>query len=94
MNEPIKMTDGELLEVRSLQEKFQQNIYAFGQLYLQKIQVEKTQQSLKEQQSTLETGWSDLQKSESELIEKLLKKYGEGALDLKAGTFIPDKKIE
>jgi hypothetical protein len=62
-------------------------------LYLQKIQTEKTLKYISEQEVILEGEWTTLQKEENSLIETLLKKYGEGSLDLKAGTFISDKKL-
>jgi len=93
MNEQIKMTDSELTEVQTLQNKFQQKMFQFGQLYLQKIQTEKTLKYISEQEVILEGEWTTLQKEENSLIETLLKKYGEGSLDLKAGTFISDKKL-
>jgi hypothetical protein len=34
--------------------------------------------------------FKSLRKTENTLIETLLKKYGEGSLDLKAGTFVAD----
>jgi 16S rRNA U516 pseudouridylate synthase RsuA-like enzyme len=86
MADTIKMTDGELAEVRMLQEKFQQKIFELGRLYLQKLQIESTSRNIVEQE------WVPLQKMENELMDKLLKKYGEGSLDLGAGSFIPEKK--
>lgn len=85
MADTIKMTDGELAEVRMLQDKFQQKIFELGRLYLQKLQIESTSRNIVEQE------WVPLQKMENELMDKLLKKYGEGALDLNAGAFIPEK---
>ena len=37
MSEKIKMTDNELMEVKILQEKFQQKIFQMGQWYLQNM---------------------------------------------------------
>jgi len=90
--EKIKMTDNEVAEVRLLQEKFQQKVFQLGQLYLQKIQAEQTVKDISSQETKLKDEWNSLQKMENELIDKLLKKYGEGSLDLAAGVFITDKK--
>ena len=92
MSDSIKMSETELAEVRMLQEKFQQKLYQLGQLFLQKKQMEVAAKNLSEQETKTWDEWTGLQKMENELMDKLLKKYGEGALDLGAGTFIPEKK--
>lgn len=92
MSEPIKMTESEIAEIRMLQEKFQEKIVEFGKLYLQKMQVEASIKSVTDQETKLREDWVNLQKLENDFVEKLLQKYGEGALDIKAGVFLPEKK--
>ena len=92
MSEQIKMTDMELSEVKMIQEKFQQKVFQLGQLSLQKKQLEVSTKTLNDQESKTWEEWVALQKMETELIDKLLAKYGEGSLDLNAGTFISEKK--
>ncbi len=92
MADSIKMAEGELAEVRMLQEKFQQKIFQLGQLFLKKKQVESAAKTLAEDEAKAWEEWTSLQKMENELMDKLLKKYGEGSLDLGAGAFIPEKK--
>ena len=92
MSEIIKMTDGELTEVRVLQEKFQQRIFQLGQISLQKFQAKETLKSVELLESKNMEDFQNLQKEENKLIETLLAKYGEGSLDLQAGTFISEKK--
>ena len=91
MSENIKMTDGELAEVKMLQEKFQQKVFQLGQLYLQKMDVETRAKSVGEQEVKLKDEWNNLQKMENELIQNLLRKYGEGNLDLSQGIFTKDE---
>lgn len=92
MSEAIKMTDSELAEVRMLHEKFQEKKMHFGQLYLQKMQVEAYIKDVTDQEGRLRGEWENLQKMENEMVQKLLQKYGEGSLDLKAGVFLPEPK--
>jgi hypothetical protein len=87
-DEKIKITDSEIMEVKLLQEKFQQKIFELGRLYLQKLQIESTAKNIVDQE------WVPLQKMENELMEKLLQKYGEGKLDLTKGEFIKDEGKE
>jgi predicted transcriptional regulator len=91
MSEKIKMTDSELAEVKMLQEKFQQKMFQLGQWALQKMDAEERTKSVNQLEIKLQEEWKSLQKMENELIEKLLNKYGEGSLDLAAGTFISEK---
>jgi hypothetical protein len=92
MSEKIKMTDNEIAEVKMLQEKFQQKIFQMGQWYLQNMDAKARTKAVNEQATKLEDEWNGLQKMETELIDKLLTKYGEGSLDLQSGTFISEKK--
>ena len=92
MNNATKLTDGELAEVRLIQEKFQQKIFQLGQLYLQKLQVESAAKAVTDNEVKLKDEWVSIQKMENELIDKLGKKYGDGSIDPVAGTFISDKK--
>ena len=91
MSEKIKMTDGELAEVKMLQEKFQQKMFQLGQWALQKMDAEARIKANTEQETKLKDEWNSLQKMENELIEKLLSKYGEGNLDLANGIFVSEK---
>jgi len=90
--ENIKMTDNEITEIKTLQSQFQQKIFQLGQLYLKKLQTESVVKSLHDEELKLGTEWKGLQKKESELIDTLLNKYGEGSLDLNNGIFVSEKK--
>ena len=74
MNQPIKMTDTEIAEIRMIQEKFQQKIFQLGQLALQKIQIEESTKNINQQESKLKDEWNALQKMEQELMDNFLKK--------------------
>lgn len=86
-----KLTDGEISDIRKIQESFQNKIYQFGQLYLQKVQAENALKFVTEQEAKLKDEWKEIQKIENEEVDKLLTKYGQGAIDLKEGIFISDK---
>lgn len=90
MSEPIKMSDNEFAEVKLLQEKFQRKTFDMGLLYLEKMQLDEFIKNLSNKEQSLQTDWESLKKLENELIDKLIRKYGEGALDLNKGVFIPD----
>ena len=90
MKENIKISESELSEVKLLQNKFQERIFQFGNLYLEKMQIEAAVKSITDKEVELQEEWKNLQKMENDLISKILTKYGEGSLDLKAGVFIPE----
>ena len=93
MSEKIKMTESELVEVKSLQDKYQQKVVQLGRLYLQKMQSDLVIKNISEQEIKLRDDWTALQKLESELIDTLIKKYGEGSMDLQEGVFISQKSV-
>lgn len=92
MSEQIKMTENEIKDIKVIQDAFQNKIYQLGQLYLQKLQAESAIKFVQEQEIKLKENWADIQKQETVLIDQLLKKYGQGSLDLKEGIFVPDKQ--
>lgn len=89
MPETIKFTDDELSEIRFIQNKFQDKLIKFGQIHLEMIELEDRISVLKSEQSKLKSEYMLLQRSEQELMEKLTKKYGDGSLNIKDGTFTP-----
>jgi hypothetical protein len=92
MNEQIKLTEVEVKEIRGLQDSFQKKIFQIGQLRLNKLKMEKSLAEIVKTEEKLMSEWTTLETNETTLIDTLLKKYGEGALDLTSGTFTPDKK--
>lgn len=84
----IKFTDSELKEIRELTSAIQQNIYNFGQLYLEKMEIEEAISEIKKKEENLTKEYAKIQEEESKLIKKLTTSYGEGHLNIKDGTFI------
>lgn len=90
MSQKIKISEEEVKSVRELQAKFQEVRFNFGGLYLEKLAVDSAVKALTEREGQLQDAWKDLQKQENELLDTILKKYGEGSLDVKEGFFIPE----
>lgn len=90
MNQKIKISDEEVSAIRTLQSKFQEIRSQFGTLYLEKLSVDSAIKAITEREGQLQDEWKSLQKQENDLIEAVLKKYGEGSLDVKEGVFIPE----
>ena len=92
MHEPIKISDNDLAEIKMLQNKISQKIFEFGNLGVEKIEIDRLVQSFVEKDKKLREEWDGLQRMEREFVDKLIKKYGEGDLDIAEGTFSPTIK--
>jgi hypothetical protein len=92
MSEPIKISENELAEIKMLQDKFQEKTFSMGLLYLEKMQVDEIIKNLTKKEQDLQDEWNNLKNMENGLIDKLIKVYGEGYLDLNKGLFVPEKK--
>ena len=91
MSDVIKFTDEELQSIAKLQNDYQQSIFALGQIDLEKTNAEQQLKILTEQREKVFENWKNLQKQESDLLNSLSQKYGEGTLSLKDGTFTQKK---
>jgi hypothetical protein len=89
MPEPIKFTDEEIRDIRFIQTKFQDKLIIFGKIHLESIELEERLSDLKKEEEKHRTEYIQLQQTEQELMEKLTKKYGDGSLNIKDGTFTP-----
>lgn len=90
MNETKKITESELEEIKTLQSKFQDLRFQFGGLYIEKLTVDEAIKDVTRRENQLQDEWKNLQKQNSDLIDAILKKYGEGSLNIKEGVFIPE----
>lgn len=91
MSDVIKFTDEELQSIAKLQSDYQQSIFALGQIDLEKTNAEQQLKLLTEQREKVFENWKNLQKQESDILNSLSQKYGEGTLSLKDGTFTQKK---
>ena len=84
-----KFTEEELQELRELQTNYQQKVFDFGNLRVEKMLLIKRQADLEDREVEAEEGWSGVQEQEKELVQKLTDKYGPGQLDPTTGVFTP-----
>lgn len=90
MKDPIKVTSEEIKLITDLQSEFQKAIINFGNLYVEKLQVETAIKTIADKETALQEEWKTLQTRENDLIQSFYKKYGDGSLDMKKGLFIPN----
>ncbi len=89
MSQPTKITDGELAEIKMLQSKFQESIFKLGNLQVEKMQLDAAVTAFVEREKKLKEEWLSLQKLEQDLLDKIIKTYGEVNLNMTDGTFTP-----
>lgn len=89
MKDPIKISQEELQLTVDLQNKFQQIILDFGNLYLEKLQIDNAVKLITEKETKLQDELKNLQTKENDLIQSFYKKYGDGSLDIKKSLFLP-----
>lgn len=87
MSQQIKITEQELAEIRMLQSRFQESIFKLGNLQVEKMQLDAAVTEFVEKEKRLKEEWISLQKLEQGLLDKVVKKYGEGNLNMNDGTF-------
>jgi len=92
MSDPIKISNDELAEIKMLQNKISKKLFELGNLGAEKIEIDRMVQAFVEKDKKLREEWIGLQKLEQEFVDKLIKKYGEGDLDLQEGTYSPSPK--
>lgn len=89
MSEIIKFTEQEMQSIAKLQSDYQQYIYILGQIDLEKTDLEQQLQELQNKRNEVFENWKKAQKEESDLLNSLSQKYGDGSLNIKDGTFKP-----
>ena len=85
----IKFTEDELKSLNDLNNGYTTKQQQFGQLKVQRILLTQQLEALDETEIRLETEYSELQKSEQQLVQSLNEKYGPGQLDPNTGVFTP-----
>ena len=87
MAEDKKFTKEEMEKLEGIQKKYASIQLKLGQLGFTKIRLENEIQAVNESESKLKSDFNETQKNEQLFMDEVTKKYGEGVLDPKTGTF-------
>lgn len=87
MSQPTKITEAEFSEVKMLQGKFEELHHRLGYLGAEKIELDRLVTEFVEKEKKVKDEWVTLQKLEQGLLDKIIKTYGEGNLNMTDGTF-------
>lgn len=85
-----KLTEAEFAEIKMLQSKFQEMVIQFGNLQIEKMELDRLVTEFVEKEKSLKDEWINIQKLEQTLMDKIVQKYGNGNLNMSDGTFIPN----
>jgi len=91
MAEETKFTDGELKQVKEIQDNYFDIQTQFGQLSVAKLRLDQQSDLLNGQEDELNKKFNEVQSNERELLNKITEKYGDGSLDPETGVFTSNK---
>jgi len=87
MADEVKFTEEELEDIKGLQQQYVDVQSQFGQISIARLNLRSQANELDTAEKEIIEKFSDVQKKERDLVDKLTKKYGEGNLDPKTGVF-------
>lgn len=85
-----KLDKEHLEEIQKLREQFSQITSTIGSITIEEIVLKRQLDKLQQEQERFLNQLDALQTQESELIEKMRERYGEGQINVADGTFTPD----
>ncbi len=94
MAKEIKFTEDELKSLGDLQGKYNVVTNKFGQLAIAKLNFEKQQESIEEEEFKITEELESVRAEEQELLNTITEKYGPGQLDPQTGVFTPSTEVK
>ena len=89
----IKFTEDELKSVGDLQVKYNTITNKFGQLTIAKLNLDKQNEVLEDEEFKLHQELESVRKEEQEVLSGITEKYGPGTLDPQTGIFTPSVEV-
>ena len=89
----IKFTEDELKSVGDLQVKYNTVTNKFGQIAIAKLNLEKQQESVEEEEFKVHEELESVRAEEQEVLTGITEKYGPGQLDPNTGVFTPSVEV-
>ena len=89
----IKFTEDELKSVGDLQVKYNTITNKFGQLTIAKLNLDKQNEVLEDEEEKLHQELESVRTEEQEVLTGITKKYGPGSLDPQTGVFTPSTEV-
>ena len=91
MADKIKFSDDEIKKLKDIQDSYVEIQHRFGQAAITHMRIDQQLISLNKHEDELKIKFKDIQTAESEFINEVTNRYGDGTLDITSGGFIPNK---
>lgn len=88
-----KLDKEHLDEIQILRDEFATNSNTMGSLQLERLALEQRVEFLKQEQQRCFSAFESLRKQESELLDKMRERYGDGQINIANGTFTPEEGL-
>ena len=88
-----KLDEEHLLLIQQLRDEFAENSNVIGNNSIRILMLQKEIDKLNSNQDTAIAEFEALQTKESELLETLRERYGEGQVNINEGTFTPSSGL-
>ena len=85
----VNFTKKEIDSLQQLRSDYANVELSLGKLEIARMQSEQQLDNIENNKLRLETQYTELQKTESEIVNELTEKYGVGNLDIVTGKFTP-----
>jgi hypothetical protein len=87
----VKIETQLLDRIKSLRDNFQNITFKFGQVQIERIDIEKLIAKINADEAALVRLYDESKTAEDKITDELISKYGEGSLDLNTGTYIKNQ---
>ena len=87
----IKFTDEQLDKLKKIQQSYFEVQNGLGQVAISRITLSKQLEDLDTYENDLMKKFQGHREEEKTFVDEITKKYGDGQLNVKDGTFIPNK---
>ena len=88
-DQTIHLTEGEMETLKEVMETYNQCSAAFGQVEVQKMNLNQQLTSIEEQRASVKEEWKTNQTKEANFSRKLTNKYGPGSINPETGEYTP-----
>jgi len=85
----VKFTKKEINSLQQLRSDYANVELSLGKLEIARMQSEQQLDNIQNNKLRLETQYTTLQRTESQIVSELTEKYGVGNLDITTGKFTP-----
>jgi hypothetical protein len=85
-----KLDKEHLDEIQALRDKFSETSAMLGNISIERFLLQQRQDRLVNEEQDYHSTFLKLQQQETELIERLRSRYGDGQINIQDGTFTPN----